>query len=237
MGPLRDSSSMATFLRLAAQFVGALAVILFASMGIVDGLKLRRMRFRYGVVILGTIRGVPAQIIGGLCILAELAGVGLLIGYISLLTHYCGANVGCLITTPIMGLFANWMIIVANVIVWFCFIDWVRRRRAEISSPTDALSYSLPSIYRYVNGKLALAHERAMNRPEVEQIMEFVEQRAPFVAVGGAKQVMNGKNLDPDKLAAAFLTDKKFRTTGQRERIALEAVTEAYVATRQSHRT
>lgn len=133
-----------------------------------------------------------------------------------------------------MGMFANWAVVVGNVIALFCFVDWARRRRREVAAPTDTLSYSLPTMHRYVNDKLALARERSMNRPEVEQIMEFVEQHAPFVVLSGAKQVMDGKQLNHNKLAAVFLTDERFRNKGQRERIALEAVTEVYVASRPS---
>jgi hypothetical protein len=76
-----------------------------------------------------------------------------------------------------------------------------------------------------------------MSRPEVEQIMEFVEQHAPFVVLGSAKQVMDGNRLDSKKLAAVFLTDKRFRENGVRVRIAVEAVTEAYIVTKQPGET
>lgn len=220
-------------MQLAAWFMLTLWVILVAIMGVVDGLKFRRVRLRYGAIILATIRGVPAQIIGGLSVLLALGGAALLIGYVDLLRHYCGANAGCFITTPIAGLFANWVVIGGNAIMLFCFILWARQRRAEVSPPTDRLSYSLPSVYRHVNGKLAVAHERAMNRPEVERIMEFVEQLGPFVLVTARKQVMDGKRVDPEKLAGVFLTDKRFRDQGMRARIAVEAVTEAYVVSLQ----
>lgn len=236
MPPLHDQSSV-TFIQLAAEFVLTLALILFAGMGMVDGLKFRRVRLMYGVIALATIRGLPAQVIGGVCVLAEVASMGLLIDYVERLRRYCGANAGCFVATPVTGLFAEWPLIIGNGIVLFCFFAWLRRRRAEVAAPTDKLSYSLPTVYRYVNDKLALAHEPSMKRPEVEQIMEFVEQHAPFVVLGGAKQVMNGKRLDPDKLAGVFLTDKRFHNKGQRARIALEAVTEAYVATKQLSET
>lgn len=233
MAPL-DGQSSVSFIQLAAWFMLTLWVILFAVMGMVDGLKFRRVRLSYGVVILATIRGVPAQIIGVLCILAELAGIGLLIRYIDLLSGYCGANASCFMTTPVMGLFAQWPVIIGNAVALFCFVAWLRRRRAEVSAPTDKLSYSLPNVHRYINSKLAVAHERSMSRLEVEQIMEFVEQHAPFVVLAGAKQVMNGNRLDPEKLSTVFLTEKRFRDQGQRTRIALEAITEAYVATKRS---
>src|SRR5690349_8689548 len=111
MVPLGDVFSV-TFMQLAAGFTLALWDILFAAMGIVDGLWFRRVRLRYGVVILATIHGVPAQIVGSICVLAELAGVGLLVVYVELLKRYCGANASCLITTPVTGLFANWAVVV-----------------------------------------------------------------------------------------------------------------------------
>lgn len=60
--------------QLAALFVLTQCLVLFAAMSIVDGLIFRRVRFRLGLVILGTVRGVLAQLIGVLCIAAELAG-------------------------------------------------------------------------------------------------------------------------------------------------------------------
>jgi hypothetical protein len=179
----------------------------------------------------GTIRGVLAQIVGGLCILAEVGGVALLINYIGLLRRYCGVNTGCLVMTPLTELFA-WPAILGNVLVLFCFIYWLRGRHAEVASPTDKLSYSLPYVYQYVNRKLTIAHEPHMNRPEVERIMEFVEERTPFVMLVRSTYVMDGRRLDPEKLAAVFLADKRFREQGERARIAVEAVTEVYTATR-----
>jgi hypothetical protein len=226
--------SAAAFVQLAALFMMSLWLILLASMGVVDGLVFRRVRFRYGVVVLGTVRGFGAQLIGILCLFAAVTSVVPAIAYIGLLRRYCGTNAGCFVVTPITGLFAHWSVIGLNVILLFCFVDWVRRRRREVAAPTDAVSFSLPNVHRYVNAKLALARERSMNRPEVERIMEFVDQHAPFVVLSGAKQVMDGKKLDHNKLATVFLADERFRNEGQRERIALEAVTEAYVAARQS---
>lgn len=232
MASLHEQPSV-TFIQLAAGFTLMLMLILFAGMGIVDGLKFRRVRLRYGVLILATIRGVPAQIIGGICVLAEVAGIGFLIYYVKLLGNYCGANVSCFVVTPVTGLFAEWPLIIGNAIVLFCFFAWLRGRLTEVAAPTDKLAYSLPTVYRYVNGKLALAHEPSMNRPEVEKIMEFVEQHAPFVVLSGAKQVMDDKRIDPDRLAGVFLADKQFHDKGQRTQIALKAVTEAYAATKQ----
>src|SRR5215470_5333843 len=103
-----------SFLQLAAGFVLTLWVILVAAMGIVDGLKFRRVRVRYGPVVLATFRGVPAQIIGGLSILAELGGVALLINCIGLLRHYCGVDAGCFVTTPITAMLA-WPPIIGTV--------------------------------------------------------------------------------------------------------------------------
>ncbi len=232
MSPFLDQVSV-TFFQLAIQFAVTLTVILFACIGMVDGLKFRRVRVRYGVILLGTIRGVPAQLIGGVCILAEVAGIGLLIGYVELLRRYCGANAGCFIATPVTGLFDNVGVILINGGGLFYFIYWLRQRRTEVSPPTDKLSYSLPNVYRYVNCKLALAHEPSLNRPEVERLMEFVEQLAPFVVLSRAKQVMDGKRLNAERLAAVFLMDKQVRDKSPRARIALEAVTEVYVTTKQ----
>lgn len=230
MAPHGDASSV-TFIQVTAGFTITLAVILFAIIGIVDGLKFRRIRLRYGVLIFGTLRGVPAQIIGGICVLVEGVGVALLINYIGLLRRYCGVDAGCFVTTPVTGLFA-WPAILGNALVLFCFIYWLRGRHADVSPPSDKLSYSLPSVYQHVNRKLTVAHELRMNRPEVERIMEFVEERTPFVMLVGSKQVMDGRRLNPEKLAAVFLADKRFRDQGQRARIAVEAVTEAYATTR-----
>ena len=230
-----------TFQQLASRFVIMLGFILFSSMGIADGLVFRRVRLRYGVVILSTFRGLVAQLIGVVCIFTALFGLYLVGQYVVMLGRYCQGGAGCLVTTPIAGLFAHWMITLAIGAILFCFIVWARSRWAEVAAPTavhtdtTTSSYSLPNIYRNVNDKLALARLPRMNRPEVEQIMEFVEQHAPFVVLSGAKQVMDEKELNQSKLAAVFLTDERFRNKGQRERIALEAVTEAYVATRQPH--
>jgi hypothetical protein len=124
-------------------------------------------------------------------------------------------------------------VLVCNALVLFGVIDWLRRRRAETAPPSDDRPYSLPSVHRYVNDKLAVAGEQPMNRVEVEQMMEFVEQHAPFVVLRRVKQFTDGDRLDPKKLARVFGTDERFRDRGQRALIALDAVPEAYVATKQ----
>ncbi len=232
MAPLHEASS-AAFIQLAARFTLSLALIMFSGMGIVDGLIFRRVRLKHGVTTLATIRGFPAQVIGVACVFAELIGLGFLAGYVDLLKHYCGADVGCFVTTPVIGLVAEWPLIIGNSMVLFCFFYWLWRRRAEVAAPSDQLPYSLPSVYRFVNGQLDLFDERPLNHAEVRQIMEYVEQHAPLVVPTGVKQVMEGKRLDPEKLAEVFLADTQFHEKDHRTRIALRAITEAYIATRQ----
>lgn len=180
MPPPRDQSA-AVFAQFAALFTVMVTVIPVAGMGMVNGL-----RFRWVFLGLGTVRGVPAQIIGGLCVLAEAGGVALLVNYIGLLSRYCGTSTGCFVMTPIASLLANWPAIIWIAMVEFVFIRWARLRHEELVVLTGAYSFVLPSVHHYVNGTLTLSHERRMSRPEVRQIMDFVKQHASAVVLGKA---------------------------------------------------
>jgi hypothetical protein len=224
--------SSAVYTQLALWFTLALWVILLAFMGAVNGLKFRRIPVRHGVDILWIIRGEPARIIGGFCVLLEVVGAGLLINYLRLLTNFCGTNAGCFVTTPLIVLSA-WPILLFNALVVGCFILWLRGRHTDIAPHIGTFTYSFPTVYHGVNSRLAIVHERSMNRHEVEQIMAFVEQQAPLAIRNDAEQVMDGKRPNAKKLAAVLLTDARFREKGRRVRVAVGEVTDVYVRVKQ----
>lgn len=218
----------------AAVITLALMFMVLGIMGGVDALRFKRVNY-----LPFALRGIPAQIFGILCLLMALAGLVLLAPYVLVLGRYCGSSVGCFIGTPVTSLIHYWPLILWNCGVLYLFIGWAWRRW-NVAVLACAAPYSLVFVRHYVNGQLSLARRRRMRRLEVERIMGLVETRASSLRMSDASQLMAGDKYDYQKiedLANTLLSERQFRNEGERERerIALQAVLEAYADTREPH--